>query len=224
VAGTSTVTDGGLTMSSLDRVVVHPVVSQLRCEVVADDAEAAVEGGGFLLGVERVHRGFAAQAVGFQEVGFDLGGEGGGGVEGRRGGDRGGWVGAGGSVAGGGDVVSTTVASTTVVAGAASSLEQPAASSATTPSAPTAEASTFPARDIAESYSLRIITSVGDQPPERKVPGGAPWSTGSVPPDARQVRLMARRHRVDERPVLVVAAIAGIVAAFSDASPTGNAR
>ena len=33
---------------------------------------------------------------------------------------------------------------------------------------------------------------------------------------------MARKHRVDEGPVLVVAAIAGIVAAFSDASPTGN--
>jgi hypothetical protein len=33
---------------------------------------------------------------------------------------------------------------------------------------------------------------------------------------------MARKHRVDERPVLVVAAIAGIVAALSDASPTGN--
>jgi hypothetical protein len=34
---------------------------------------------------------------------------------------------------------------------------------------------------------------------------------------------MARKHRVDERPVLVVAAIAGIVAALSGASPTGNA-
>ena len=33
---------------------------------------------------------------------------------------------------------------------------------------------------------------------------------------------MARRHRVDERPVLVVAAIAGVAAAFSDASPTGT--
>ena len=33
---------------------------------------------------------------------------------------------------------------------------------------------------------------------------------------------MARRHRVDERPVLVVATIAGIVAALSDASPTGS--
>ena len=33
---------------------------------------------------------------------------------------------------------------------------------------------------------------------------------------------MARRHRVDERPVLVVAAVAGIVAALSDASPTGT--
>jgi hypothetical protein len=34
---------------------------------------------------------------------------------------------------------------------------------------------------------------------------------------------MARKHRVDERPAFVIAAIAGIVAAFSDASPTGNA-
>lgn len=33
---------------------------------------------------------------------------------------------------------------------------------------------------------------------------------------------MARRHRVDELPVLGVAAIAGIAAAFSDASPTGT--
>jgi hypothetical protein len=33
---------------------------------------------------------------------------------------------------------------------------------------------------------------------------------------------MARKHRVDERPVLGVAAIAGIVAALSDASPTGT--
>ena len=56
----------------------------------------------------------------------------------------------GGSVAGGGDVVSTTVGSTTVVEGAASLLEQPAASSAATPRAPTAEASTFPARVMAK--------------------------------------------------------------------------
>ena len=34
---------------------------------------------------------------------------------------------------------------------------------------------------------------------------------------------MARRHRVNERPVLVVAAIGGIVAVLSDASPAGNA-
>ena len=33
---------------------------------------------------------------------------------------------------------------------------------------------------------------------------------------------MARRHRVDERPVLVVAGIAGVVGALSDASPTGT--
>lgn len=33
---------------------------------------------------------------------------------------------------------------------------------------------------------------------------------------------MARKHRVNERPVAVVAAIAGMVAAFSEASPTGN--
>ena len=33
---------------------------------------------------------------------------------------------------------------------------------------------------------------------------------------------MARKHRVDERPVLAVAVVAGIVAALSDASPTGT--
>ena len=37
-----------------------------------------------------------------------------------------------------------------------------------------------------------------------------------------QGRVMARRHRVNERPVLVVAAIGGIVASLSDASPAGN--
>ena len=81
---------------------------------------------------------------------------------------------AGGSVAGGGADVSTTVGSTTVVAGTASSLEHPAASSEITPTAPTAEASTFPARVIAESYSLSIITSVGGQPPRTE---GARWPT-----------------------------------------------
>ncbi len=63
---------------------------------------------------------------------------------------------AGASVLVGGEVVSTST-SATVVLGAASSLEQADTSTAT----PTAIATTFPRRVIAESYSSRITSPVG---------------------------------------------------------------